>query len=273
MNILEEIISQKRLEIETPGYFQTLDTVVEELPHVGDSEHCCDGSSSSSPEPPDFIAALKSVPIGLIAEIKRQSPSAGPIREPFDPAEIARVYEAAGARAISCLMDAKYFGGGEKQWQTVRAATALPMLYKEFVIDPRQIFHAEALGASAVLLIVAALNDLELSSFVHLVTASGMTPLVEVHTKEEMQRAADAGAGCIGINNRNLKTFETTLETTLNLRELAPKECTLISESGIRTAEDIKILYDAGISAVLVGESLLRQPDIAAAVKNLMNFR
>lgn len=269
MNILDEIIANKRIEIETPGYFQTLEKVVDELPHVGKSCDACDGQPARRPVP-DFIAALKSAPIGLIAEVKRQSPSAGPIREPFDPAAIGRAYEAAGAQAISCLMDAKYFGGGEAQWTAVRAATRLPMLYKEFVVDSRQIFHAEALGASAVLLIVAALSDAELNSFIGLIHASGMTALVEVHTEDEMKRAVDAGASCIGINNRNLKTFETKLETTLTLRELAPRGCTLISESGIRTADDVKMLRDAGINAILVGESLLRQPDLEAAVRNLM---
>jgi indole-3-glycerol phosphate synthase len=272
MNILEQIIAHKRQEIETPGYFQALENVIEKLPHVGNESHCCDGNVPNLGKP-DFIAALKSAPVGLIAEVKRQSPSAGPIREPFHPAEIARAYEAAGAQAISCLMDATYFGGGEGQWNDVREATGLPMLYKEFVIDPRQIFHAEALGASAVLLIVAALSDAELKKFIRLVLASGMTPLVEVHTEEEMKRAVDAGADCIGINNRNLKTFETTLDTTLQLKELAPAGCTLISESGIRTAADIRRLKNEGISAVLVGESLLRQEDLLPAVKNLMNFR
>jgi indole-3-glycerol phosphate synthase len=269
MNILDEIIANKRIEIEQPGYFQTLEKVVDELPHVGTSCDECDGKPART-EMPDFIEALKSAPIGLIAEVKRQSPSAGPIREPFEPAAIARAYEAAGAQAVSCLMDSKYFGGGEKQWNEVRTATALPMLYKEFVIDPRQIFHAEALGASAVLLIVAALSDGELSSFIELVTLSGMTPLVEVHTEEEMKRAVAAEAKCIGINNRNLKTFETRIETTLRLRGLAPADCTLISESGIRTVDDIRALQAAGIAAVLVGESLLRRPDLQAAVKQLM---
>jgi len=282
MNVLEEIIANKRREIETPGYFQTLEKVVENLPHVGTSCTECDGKPAREPAP-DFVAALKAAPtrlhngvsarqVGLIAEVKRKSPSAGPIREPFDPAAIARAYEAAGAQAISCLMDASYFGGGEAQWSAVRSATALPMLYKEFVIDPRQIFHAEALGASAVLLIVAALSDAELKKYIRLTEASGMTPLVEVHTAEEMKRAIAVGAECIGINNRNLKTFETKIETTLELLKRAPKGCTLISESGIRTAEDIKMLREAGISAVLVGESLLRQADIGAAVRALMNL-
>ena len=271
MNILDEIIANKRIEIEQPGYFQTLETVVENLPHAGGSCDACDGKPARSAVP-DFIEALTSVPMGLIAEVKRKSPSAGPIRIPFEPAEIAKTYDAAGAQAISCLMDSTYFGGGEEQWNEVRAATSLPMLYKEFVIDPRQIFHAEALGASAVLLIVAALSDSELCSFIQLIDASGMTPLVEVHTAEEMNRAGAANAKCIGINNRNLKTFETKIETTLELMKLAPADGTLISESGIRTAEDIKTLQDAGIAAVLVGESLLRQPDLNVAVKNLMNF-
>jgi indole-3-glycerol phosphate synthase len=270
MNILEEIIANKRREIETPGYFQTLEKVIENLPHVGTACTDCDGEPARQPVP-DFIAALKSAPVGLIAEVKRKSPSAGPIREPFNPAEIARAYEAAGAQAISCLMDAAFFGGGEEQWNAVRAAVSLPMLYKEFVIDPRQIFHAEALGASAVLLIVAALDDAGLKKLIRLTEASGLTPLVEVHTEEEMKRAVAAGAGCIGINNRNLKTFETKIETTLKLRKLAPQDCTLISESGIRTAEDVQILRDAGIAAVLVGESLLRQADIGAAVRALMH--
>ncbi len=271
MDILAKIIANKRIEIEAPDYFQTLEKVVEELPHVGNNCDSCDAFVPSLGKP-DFIAAVKAAPVGLIAEVKRQSPSAGPIREPFEPAEIAKAYEAAGAQAISCLMDSKYFGGGEEQWSQVRAATKLPMLYKEFVIDPRQIFHAEALGASAVLLIVAALTDAELASFIHLVDASGMTPLVEVHTEEEMKRAVAANAQCIGINNRNLKTFETKIETTLQLMKMAPADCTLISESGIRTADDIRVLKEAGIAAVLVGESLLRQPDLEQAVKALMSL-
>lgn len=269
MNILEEIIANKRREIEMPGYFQTLEKVIENLPHVGTVCAACDGKPARQAAP-DFIAALKSAPIGLIAEVKRKSPSAGPIREPFNPAEIARAYEAAGAQAVSCLMDAKFFGGGEEQWNAVRASVSLPMLYKEFVIDPRQIFHAEALGASAVLLIAAVLSDAELKKFIRLTEASGMTPLAEVHTEEEMKRAVAAGARCIGINNRNLKTFETKIETTQALCRLAPQGGTLISESGIRTAEDVRMLRESGISAVLVGESLLRQTDIRTAVRDLM---
>ncbi len=255
MDILSKIVAHKRKEIETSDYFQTLEKGFGNIPTIRKI---------------DFLSALNSAPIGLIAEVKRQSPSAGSIRESFDPAAIARDYEAAGAQAISCLMDRKYFGGGEKQWAAVRAATTLPMLYKEFVIDPRQIFHAEALGASAVLLIVAVLSDDELHSFIQLVSSSGMTPLVEIHTEKEMERAVAADAKCIGINNRDLKTFETKIETTLRLHKLAPSHCSLISESGIHTADDICALRTAGISAVLVGEGLLRQPDLKQAVNSLV---
>ena len=136
MDILSEIIENKRREIEQPSFFQTLEKVVEELPHVSGACDECDGKPARG-ETPDFIGALKAALVGLIAEVKRQSPSAGATRPPFEPAEIARAYEAAGAQAISCLMDNKYFGGGEEQWNEVRAATTLPMLYKEFVIDPR----------------------------------------------------------------------------------------------------------------------------------------
>lgn len=270
MDILSEIIAHKRQEIETEGYFRLLEKVVDELPHVGTDCDECDGAPARAPVP-DFIDALRAAPMGLIAEVKRRSPSAGAIREPFDPAAIVRAYEAAGAQAVSCLMDSKFFGGGEAQWNEVRAATRLPMLYKEFVIDPRQIFHAEALGASAVLLIVAALTDDELGLFISLVEASGMTALVEVHTEKEMVRAVASRARCIGINNRNLKTFETKIETTLLLSELAPDGCVLISESGIRTSGDVQAVKKAGIAAVLVGESLLRQSDLGAAVTGLMN--
>ena len=187
MNILEEILAHKRREIQ----------------------------SLRIPEPavrfegPGFAEALRSAPIALIAEVKRKSPSAGILRDPFDAAAIARAYESAGAQAVSCLMDETYFGGGEGQWRAVRAATARPMLYKEFVVDLRQIEHAAALGASAVLLIAAALDDREMKSFIRRTDDAGMTPLIEVHTAEEMRRAAAAGAGCIGINNRDLKTFRT----------------------------------------------------------------
>lgn len=258
MNILEQIIADKRVEVERLKKIQSLERLREQALATGPA--------------PGFVAALRSMPMGLIAEVKRRSPSAGLIREPFDPVAIAEEYEANGAGAISCLMDHKYFGGGAADFSAVRTAVALPMLYKEFVIDSWQIAHAKVMGASAVLLIVGALSDAELLAFLAEVRALELQPLVEVHDREEMRRAIGAGSDCIGINNRNLKTFVTTLDTTYELKEMAPADCTLVSESGIKTAEDVARLKAAGAHAILVGESLLREPSPGDAARRLMEF-
>jgi len=258
MNILEQIIADKRIEVAGRKKLQSMESLQEQLPEAGTR--------------PDFVAALRSAPIGLIAEVKRRSPSAGLIREPFDPAAIAQEYEANGASAVSCLMDNKYFGGGVEDFSKVRNAIGLPMLYKEFVVDPWQLAHAKTMGASAVLLIVGALPGEELLSFIRESHALELQPLVEVHDREEMRRAIDAGADCIGINNRNLKTFATTLETTFELATMAPADCTLVSESGIKTPEDVVLLKGAGAHAVLVGESLLREPSPGEAARRLMGL-
>ncbi len=258
MNILEQIIADKRVEV----------AVRKESRSLKDLQTQMEGVESR----PDFVTALRSAPMGLIAEVKRRSPSAGVIRDPFDPAAIAADYEANGAQAVSCLMDHKYFGGGAEDFSIVRAAISLPMLYKEFVVDPWQIAHAKTMGASAVLLIVGALTNAELTSFINEVQLLELQPLVEVHDREEMQRAIDAGADCIGINNRNLKTFVTTLDTTYELKEMAPEGCTLVSESGIKTPEDVLQLKAAGAHAILVGESLLRETEPGDAVASLMSL-
>lgn len=257
MNILEQITADKREEIARRIQACSLDALRNRIPAV--------------PSRPGFIEALRRAPMGLIAEVKRKSPSAGLIREPFDPVAIAQSYEAHGANAVSCLMDHPYFGGGEEDFSAVRRAIALPMLYKEFVVDPWQIAHAKIMGASAVLLIVGVLSDAELLSFIEEIRSVGLQPLVEVHDREEMLRAVGAGAECIGINNRNLKTFVTKLDTTFELAAMAPLECTLVSESGIRTPEDVVRLRQAGAHAVLVGESLLRSPDPGQAAASLMS--
>ena len=258
MNILEQIVADKRFEISACKKHQPLENLKAQLP-------------SAKPRP-DFVAALRAVPMGLIAEVKRKSPSAGLIRDPFNPAEIAKDYEHNGAHAISCLMDYTYFGGGAEDFHSVRNAVRLPMLYKEFVVDPWQIVHAKTMGASAVLLIVGALKDAELVAFIKEIQTLNLQPLVEVHNREEMQRAIDAGADCIGINNRNLKTFVTTLDTTFDLTAMAPSDCTLISESGIKTPEDVAKLKAAGAHAILVGESLLREPSPGSAAAHLMRM-
>ena len=256
MNILEQICADKRIEVAERKKIQSLESLKAQLSGIGNR--------------PDFVAALRAAPIGLIAEVKRRSPSAGMIREPFDPAAIAKEYEAYGAHAVSCLMDEKYFGGGAADFSEVRNAIALPMLYKEFVVDLWQIAHAKVMGASAVLLIVGALSDEELASFIRELQTLELQSLVEVHDREEMQRAIAAGSDCIGINNRNLKTFSTTLDTTYELKEMAPPECTLVSESGIKTSSDVAALKAVGVHAILVGESLLRQPSPGGAAKELL---
>ncbi len=256
MNILQQIIADKKREIE------------QRLSEVSLAE--MERSAGAAPVPPDFLRALRSKPIGLIAEVKRRSPSAGLIRTPFDPVAIAQSYERAGAQALSVLMDGAYFGGGEDDFRAVRAAVKLPLLYKEFVVHPWQIAHARAIGASAVLLIVAALAQEQLAEFHRLVLDAGLTPLVEVHDREELDIALSLNPICVGVNNRNLKTFETRLETTFALAERVPCNVCLVSESGIGKADDVARLRHAGAQAVLVGESLLRQPDVERAVRELM---
>ncbi len=257
MNILEQICADKRIEIAERKKATPLAALEVQVSEV---DSC-----------PDFIASLRSVPMGLIAEVKRKSPSAGEIRTPFDPVEIAKSYQSNGANAVSCLMDHKYFGGGDEDFSAVRNAIDLPMLYKEFVVDPWQVAHAKVMGASAVLLIAGALTDAELISFIKKVREIGLQPLVEVHDRGEMLRAIDAGANCIGINNRNLKTFVTSLETTYELAAMAPAGCTLVSESGIWAPADVVTLKQVGCHAILVGESLLRNTDPGAAASILMD--
>lgn len=258
MNILEQIVADKRLDIAELKRIRPREDLLADL--------------AGTESPPDFIEALRATPMGLIAEVKRRSPSAGLIRDPFDPVAIAQDYAVHGASAISCLMDHRYFGGGAEDFAAVRKTVRLPMLYKEFVIDPWQLVHARRMGASAVLLIVGVLSDEELSAFIKESRALDLQPLVEVHDAEEMARAIDAGADCIGVNNRNLKTFVTTLETTFDLATMAPPECTLISESGIKTAADVVQLKEAGAHAILVGESLLRASFPGEAARRLMQM-
>jgi indole-3-glycerol phosphate synthase len=256
MNILEEIVANKRDEVEAFKKARPMSVL--------------QSAAERRERAPDFIESLRSASIGLIAEVKRRSPSAGAIREPFDPPSIAVAYDEAGAQAVSVLMDQKYFGGGEADFRAVRAMVDLPLLYKEFVVDEWQIWHAASLGASAALLIAAVLDDALLKDLVALCRRARVEPLVEVHDEKEMKRVAALPVRCIGVNNRDLKTFKISLETTLRLKPLAPKECTLISESGIRSAADVARLKDAGVHAVLVGEHLLRQSDLGKAVKDLM---
>lgn len=220
--------------------------------------------------PPPFEAALRAAPIGLIAEVKHKSPSAGIIRDPFEPATIARMYERAGAQAVSVLMDEKFFGGGASHFEQVRAAVALPLLYKEFVVDPWQIWHAAALGASGVLLIAAILKRHEIEDFLEECAKARLEPLVETHDRDDMLKLTGLPVRCVGINNRDLRTFAVALETTLQLKEMAPDGATIVSESGIHSPDDVVRLRDAGVHAILVGEHFLRAADPKRAVRDLM---
>ncbi|RRJ66327.1 indole-3-glycerol phosphate synthase TrpC [Paenibacillus oralis] len=209
--------------------------------------------------------------MGLISEVKKASPSKGLIRPDFHPAELAKSYEAAGTDCISVLTDEKYFQGSGAYLTAIREAVKVPLLRKDFVIDERQIYEARLLGADAVLLIAAILSDAQLRDYLKTASALGLDALVEVHDREEMERVLALGsAGLIGINNRNLRTFEVSLETTAALAELVPPEVTLISESGIRTQEDLSYLAANGAKGVLIGETFMRQADVGKAVHDLM---
>ena len=256
MNLLNEIITNKRIEIEARK---------KEVP-LAQLKKAAEAIALQT----SFINALRSAPMGLIAEVKRRSPSAGNIREPFNAVEIARAYEQAGAQALSVLMDEKYFGGGEADFKAVRQAVKIPLLYKEFVVDEWQVWHARKLGASAILLIVAALSSEELQHLHKICREAQIEPLVEVHTEDEARVAMGLGTICIGVNNRDLKTFKVSLDTTFLIQHGVPSKFLLISESGIKTAQDVAELRSAGVKAILVGEHLLRQSDIGKAVRQLM---
>ncbi len=210
--------------------------------------------------------------LGLIAEVKKASPSAGVIAENFDPVLIARAYESAGAHALSVLTDEQYFQGHLRYLMQIREATTIPVLRKDFIIHEVQIYEAAVSGADAVLLIVAALSQEDLLHLLAEAETCQLDVLVEVHDAEEMERALDTPATLIGINNRNLRTFEVDLSTTERLSEDVPDHVTLISESGLKTNADARRVFAAGINGLLVGETLMRSDDVHATVAELLNL-
>lgn len=219
----------------------------------------------------DLARALRRGPqVALMAEVKRRSPGAGPIRPNLVPADLARAYERAGAAAISVLTDSEYFGGSLDDLREVRSAVDLPVFRKDFVLHRVQLLEARSAGADGVLLIARILSDQALSSLHEEALTLGLTPMVEIHSPEEVERALQAGAGLIGVNNRNLQTFETSLDVTLELLSAIPTDVAVISESGIGTSSDVDRLGAAGVHGILVGESLLRAPDPERAAAELV---
>lgn len=218
-------------------------------------------ASESRHEWRDFTASLSAGRLQVIAELKKASPSRGVIRQNFRSREIAQAYEAGGAAALSVLTEAEYFQGSLTDLIDARDATGLPVLRKDFILDAYQVYESAAAGADALLLIVAALADDELRALIELCLCLKIAALVEAHTETEVAKAAEAGAQIIGINNRNLKTMEVNLETSFHLRDKIPSPCLAVSESGIKTSDDLRRMAAAGFNAVLIGESLMLADD------------
>ena len=217
-----------------------------------------------------FRAALTATPrVALIAELKKASPSAGLIRPDFDPARIARCYEQGGARCLSVLTDKSFFHGAPEHLRDARAATDLPVLRKDFILSEIQVLEARAWGADCVLLIVAALGVKELAALLACTREHGMDALVEVHDEEELETALATKADMIGINNRDLHTFKVDIETACRLAPAVPEDVVVVAESGIKSRADVEKLKACGVRAVLVGETLLRAEDLAAAARGL----
>jgi indole-3-glycerol phosphate synthase len=219
-----------------------------------------------------FRSELLARPTAIIAEFKRHSPSAGDIQAGADPVEIARLYENGGAAAMSVLTEPEHFKGSLDDLRRVAAAVQLPLLRKDFAVDRHQVYEAAIAGAEAVLVIIAGLTDAEVLKLLDAAHKVHLDALVEVHTAEELQRAAALGATLIGVNNRNLKTLKVDLETSLRLAELAPVNATLVAESGLRTREDIERLQTAGYKAFLIGEALMRSGDPLTALRALQGL-
>jgi indole-3-glycerol phosphate synthase len=280
MTILDQIVATKRGEIAAAKQRLPLAELRATL--------------AGAPPPRDFFAALarrdtqrlpltpalssrgrggdesSSATLQLIAEVKKASPSKGVIRADFDPVQIALIYERHGAACLSVLTDEPYFQGSLEYLRKVRQAVSIPVLRKDFILDTYQLCEARAAGADAVLLIAECLDDCNLRKLHNEAIELGMTPLVELYEPANLPRVIEAGAALIGINNRDLRTFKTDLEHTLRLRDQVPDDRVLVSESGINTPADVQRLAAAGVDAMLVGESLMRERDIGAAVDRLL---
>ena len=258
-DILKKIILRKEQEIAERLQKCSLDEVIKSV-------------TDASPVR-GFVNAMKQRiskgEAAVIAEIKKASPSKGIMRENFIPAEIAVSYEKGGASCLSVLTDVDFFQGSDEYLELARAACNLPVIRKDFMVDPYQVYEARALGADCILLIVAVLSDEQMSSLYHLARELGMDVLIEVHDEEELMRSLPLGATLVGINNRNLRNFETSLDTTLNLLEKIPEDRIVVTESGINTAEHVKLMRDHHVNAFLVGEAFMRAEEPGDELKKI----
>ena len=265
-NILEEIIWHKEVEVER---------MRDRLPLLQLRQQVKDIAP-----PLNFLDALRNGKTNpaLIAEVKKASPSKGVIKADFNPVAIAKAYAAGGASCLSVLTDSKFFQGSFENLSLIRGAVELPLLCKEFIIYPYQIYYARAKGADAVLLIAAVLENKDLNYFIKITKALGMTPLIEVHTQAELDRVLELdGVELVGINNRNLEDFSVSLQTTQDLissrqAELAQRNIVIVSESGLNTTQDLNTVMQAGAKAVLIGESLVKQDNLEQAIANLFSL-
>ena len=258
-DILTKIVTSKKAEVEAAIKARPLRDLMKQ--------------ADDAPPTKDFVQALREGnSIRLIAEVKKASPSAGLLRENFDPVEIARCYEQAGASCISVLTDTEYFQGSLEYLTAIREATTLPLLRKDFIIHPYQVFEARVAGADAVLLIAECLNRQELRGLHQLATDLGMATLIELYNKSNLDNVLNTGTPLVGINNRDLSTFEVDLHRTIRLRELIPEDRIVIGESGINTRADALLLEQNNVQAMLVGSSLMRCQDIGSGVRELLGL-
>jgi len=257
VSILDKIVATKRQEITAEKASQP--------------ESELRAALADAPPVRDFFGALAATgPIKLIAEVKKASPSKGVIRADFDPVAIAKIYAESGAACISVLTDVTYFQGQLEYLRRIRAAVDIPLLRKDFILDTHQLLTARLAGADAVLLIAECLDDCNLRKLHNEALELGLTPLVEFYEPENADRVLAAGATLIGVNNRNLRTFETDLSHTIQMKQRLPEDCLLVGESGIHSRADVTRLENAGVNAILVGEHLMASDDISAAVKSLL---
>ena len=254
--ILDDILARTR---------QTVAEAKERIPYAK-----LEDLARRSPPPRDFWGALRARPMACIAEFKRRSPSAGWIRQDADPADIGPRYAAAGAAAMSVLTDTPFFGGTLDDLRRARAATQLPLLRKDFMVDRYQVVEARAAGADAILLIVSALDDVQITALSDEAARWGLDVLVEAHDEKEVHRAVGAGARLVGINHRDLRTFSVDTTLAVRMRPQIPPSRLVVAESGIKTASDVQHLRAAGINAILVGETFMRAPDPGVALRDLL---